>query len=407
MKEKNSQKGFIRISLFIIITVTITTATVATGAILYKQGKLDLFTADISESFQKNGEHVNPEETGPVEVKEFDLIEISLDEEVIKPGEASLKEKNSEKKVEEITKLVPTKTDPCTDINCSDYQHCDSGHCINNCKGTNINCGSIVPCANCNNKDGCVGDDYYDYYCEGTSCLHHSSSDDSRCVSCTRHDSYSCDDDDVYWYNSCNEKEGIKKRCTVYQYCSGGECYDNCQGTDNSCGFSSCTNCNDKDGWVDSIGFSPLRCDGNKSCTHQKQEYRDYSCSNFSCRYSVTDTKTNKSCTECGPSKTCLAGYCLHTFVKYETPKYKAPKSNQGISPCEGLDMKYFDWKNPSCKDDSQWQEKYKCQQYLEKLNKEDLEDNPQLKKEYERVKDTYRYVPIILPNDFGQIHSF
>ena len=102
--------------------------------------------------------------------------------------------------------------------------------------------------------------------------------------------------------------------CSSCQYCLGGNCHNNCQGTDTSCGCTSCTNCNNSDGWVDVIGFYRPYCDGDKVCRDQKQEYRDYSCWGGSCSYSVTDTRISKSCTECSSGKVC-SEICFNKIV--------------------------------------------------------------------------------------------
>lgn len=88
-----------------------------------------------------------------------------------------------------------------------------------------------------------------------------------------------------------------------------------------------------------------------------------------------------------------------------EDIKIEFPPETQGKTkgPCEGLDMRDFDWENPLCKDDPQWQKKYECQKYLEKSSQQDLENNPQLKKEYQKVQRMPIYIPFrSLPKNFG-----
>ncbi|MFA7715023.1 MAG: fibronectin type III domain-containing protein, partial [Candidatus Paceibacterota bacterium] len=95
--------------------------------------------------------------------------------------------------------------------------------------------------------------------------------------------------------------------CTSCQYKSGNACFNNCPGTDTSCGCTSgsCINCNILDGWYNS-GSTYYGCDGNNRCTYQNQEYRNYSCSETSCTYSVTNTQTLKS--GCAYNASCVAG---------------------------------------------------------------------------------------------------
>jgi len=100
--------------------------------------------------------------------------------------------------------------------------------------------------------------------------------------------------------------------CGSCAYCSGGSCYNYCSGTDTNCGCTSCTNCNSKDGWYNS-GSSYACCDGNKKCTCQNQQYRNYYCSGTSCTYSVTNTQTVKSgCSDCGSCQYCSGGSCYN-----------------------------------------------------------------------------------------------
>jgi len=98
--------------------------------------------------------------------------------------------------------------------------------------------------------------------------------------------------------------------CSNCQYCSLGTCINYCTGTDINCGCTNCADCNNLDGWVNTGSSYPC-CDGNKSCTCQQQEYRDYRCLGGSCSYSATETRISKSgCVECGFSKSCLNGIC-------------------------------------------------------------------------------------------------
>ncbi len=43
---------------------------------------------------------------------------------------------------------------------------------------------------------------------------------------CESHDSFSCYDGDVYWYDSCGAMEGVRYDCTETQSCAGGQCVD-------------------------------------------------------------------------------------------------------------------------------------------------------------------------------------
>jgi len=109
--------------------------------------------------------------------------------------------------------------------------------------------------------------------------------------------------------------------CSTCSYVSEGTCVKYCQGTDTSCGCTSCVNCNNSDRWVN-VGSSYSCCDGDKTCTCQKQDYHDYSCSGISCSYLLTNTQINKSgCIDCALSEICSKGVCKE---KFETQLYSA-----------------------------------------------------------------------------------
>ena len=118
--------------------------------------------------------------------------------------------------------------------------------------------------------------------------------------------------------------------------------YCDCSITDTSCGCPSgtCENCNSDDGWYNTGSTYPC-CDGNKKCTCQDQEYRDYYCSigppRIICEYTVTNTRTVKSdCIDCDDYDGCYAygngceerdyycsgGSCTYTYSNRHTDYY-------------------------------------------------------------------------------------
>jgi len=119
---------------------------------------------------------------------------------------------------------------------------------------------------------------------------------------------------------------------------------------------------------------------------------------------------------QCQDNNSACAGnlVCGNDQCKLD-PKFiiKFPESKIGNTPktkgpCEGLDMRGFDWRDPLCDSDRQWKEKYECQQYLKKLFQQDLENNPQLRKEWQKVQQMPTYIPPqSLPKDFGRINPF
>jgi len=75
---------------------------------------------------------------------------------------------------------------PCAclkDADCIYGGTCTDGQCIGtkNCFGTDTHCGSFPNCENCNWQDGCVGNEYRDYYCSGNTCVVFSSDDCTDC----------------------------------------------------------------------------------------------------------------------------------------------------------------------------------------------------------------------------------
>lgn len=59
-----------------------------------------------------------------------------------------------------------------------------------------------------------------DYGCSGSRCQEQS---------CFSQDSYKCSGGDVYWYNSCGQKEGIKTDCSSGEECQTNKCVQVCQ----------------------------------------------------------------------------------------------------------------------------------------------------------------------------------
>ena len=209
MKEKlKTQKGFIQIPLLIAIIVAIITASgVGAGVILHKQGKSVPLISNIAQVFNREGTESTPEGLekeglGQEELEREQSAKKENQPEGIRETEAQLKsqeeiqpktqsrpqseitpESQSETQSSEQRDIEPEeKSDPCADINCPDCQYCDSGLCVNYCQGTDNNCG-FTNCVNCNNSDGCSGNNYLDYYCSGTSCKY--TSDDCSDCSCS------------------------------------------------------------------------------------------------------------------------------------------------------------------------------------------------------------------------------
>ena len=315
-----SQKGFIQIPLLVIVIVSIIVASVGTGVVLQKQEKLAPFIANISEMFKgtegttiiqekavKSEEPQVEQEPEPKEeeiVQEAKKAETQAEEAQIRAEQAELEAENLKqqaeaakeevekarllaeaektkaeaekakaeaerlrKEAEEAERLIQEKLleiSSCEGIECPSCQYCIEGKCLNRPDGYN-DCGS-----------GC-----------------------QRCIN-----------------GSCQNHNAACPNC---QYCSSDTCVNYCEGTNTSCGCTNCANCNNLDGWVD-MGVPYSCCDGDKACTCQKQEYRDYSCLGASCNSIVTNTRVNKSnCAECSSSESCLNGACQSNCAGTDT----------------------------------------------------------------------------------------
>jgi len=149
-------------------------------------------------------------------------------------------------------------------------------------------CGNYASGGSCYCDSSCV--DYGD-------CCYDACSVCGYC-SCTPNDYRSCYGGDAYWYDSCGNRGSLADDCTSCEYCYYGYCYNNCSGSDTSCGCTSCSNCNSSDGCVGTT-------------------YRDYYCSGTSCTYSSSynDSRCLKSQGEtCSYSSECQSGYCVDGY---------------------------------------------------------------------------------------------
>jgi len=120
---------------------------------------------------------------------------------------------------------------------CASGTSCQSGVCVSSCTDE---CSSGQTRCLGNYKQTC-GDYDADSCTEwggGVLCQYGCSN--GECISCVSHSTYKCYGDDVYWYNSCGSKEGMKQdcikgcigdRCKVEEceeVCSPTKCYEYC-----------------------------------------------------------------------------------------------------------------------------------------------------------------------------------
>ena len=173
----------------------------------------------------------------------------------------------------------------CGAVFCETAKHL-VGSCTKYCDGSG-NCGACAPSCSCESGYNDCNNDMSDG-CEtyGPCCVSHSS--------------YSCYDDDVYWYDSCGSREDKKEECGA-------------------------------DGWIDTgtLQWVPEPSNECKEKQQKEQQYRDYTCvtghirpwlplTSF-CTHSITDTRwidtgstRNKADgTSCGTDKICQNGECV------------------------------------------------------------------------------------------------
>jgi hypothetical protein len=178
-----------------------------------------------------------------------------------------------------------------------------------------------------NDGDGSI--DSCDSDCGSVQCTSGDCCDTATCT--FRPNSYVCRAAGVNYDAACDQEEkctGSSSSCPVdvfksdgtgclddgnpctQDYCSSGICVHSgyCAGSDTSCGCTTCTNCNNSDGWYD-FGSAYACCDGSNICTCQDQKYRDYYCAGTSCTYTETSTRmVTSGCSYC--SYGCSGSQC-------------------------------------------------------------------------------------------------
>ena len=168
----------------------------------------------------------------------------------------------------------------------------------------------------CNEKDGCyiygTGCEDRNYYCSGSTCTYTHSN---------RHTDYYDD-----FVNYCKGNEVWKHRQLHNFYCGGDTCTDHTTWVDDQL----VKNCDESDGWCDTDDTQWIT-DPYNACEEKEQkeqEYRDYSCSNAACTYSVTNTqwidtgdkrkKPDNTVCGCSDKNTimkCIQGECCDTNI--------------------------------------------------------------------------------------------
>jgi len=154
-----------------------------------------------------------------------------------------------------------------------------------------------------------------------TNCPYGCSNGQCAVQTCNSHSSFSCSDNDVYWFNSCNAKEEKKEECGDSGYSGNNYCYNNSVYRDyatKACSTNACTSSTEKIKQQDcQYGCSNGQCLQAPSCTDEciigKQ------CSGNG--YQVCGNYDADSCLEWSPVNTCASnqlcqnGNCINQTI--------------------------------------------------------------------------------------------
>ena len=160
-----------------------------------------------------------------------------------------------------------------------------------------------------------------------------------HCNTCTSHSYYQCYDNDVYWYDSCDNREEKKEECSSAG-CSNGQCkitpststttsictphsYYECYDNNDMYWYDSCNNREDKKEECGTSGY-----EGSNYC-YNNDVYRDYvsrGCSEDSC-YSNEERRKQEECGSTG----CENGKCK------PQPPPTTTSTIPGICPSESI----------------------------------------------------------------------
>jgi C1A family cysteine protease len=125
---------------------------------------------------------------------------------------------------------------------CASNQLCSNGNCQNIACSSNSDCGTNAFSGDLFCSNGNVFQNYRVYSClnPGTlssSCTYSDSNqikqacangcENGQCITCGSHSSFSCNDNDVYWFDSCSAKEEKKEECGDSGYSGDNYCYNN------------------------------------------------------------------------------------------------------------------------------------------------------------------------------------
>lgn len=226
-----------------------------------------------------------------------------------------------------------------TETQSCNTQPCCSSHASYSCYNNNIywydSCGNMEEL-----KSPCSCG------CSGTNCI-------TPC--CTAHTSSSCYDNDLYWYNSCSSREEKKEECGInscdawgVNYCKNGSVYHSRTCYNRGCSGSSCYSTQYTEESL--VSQCSLGC-SNGICCASSASYSCYKGDIFwydSCGKIQTETKEKcacgcegTSCCGCNTSSSCYNGdvYWINSCGKMTTIKESC-----GTDRCD-------DWGTSFCKD--------------------------------------------------------
>ena len=168
---------------------------------------------------------------------------------------------------------------------CSTGRTCSSGVCVSTCTsscqslgyqcGSQWICGSYLNCGTCSSGQTC--------------------SNGICTTACTSHYEKRCYSDDVYWYNSCGNREGREENCDSDERCHDGECERDCKNKDEK-------ECYNGDvWWYDSCGDRYRKyddCGDTEKCYDGECVPRER-CGNYICEAGETCNSCAQDCGSC------------------------------------------------------------------------------------------------------------
>lgn len=146
---------------------------------------------------------------------------------------------------------------------------------------------------------------------------------------CTSHASQKCVGNAVYWFDSCNNQEGLVQTCTSSQTCQNAQCVNIACSSNSDCGTS---------GYID----SPFCQSGNVY-----QNYKTYTCSNPGTASSACSNSTEAKLKQtCASGQTCSGGSC--SAVTCNSNSDCGTSGYIGSPFCQGGNV-YQDYKTYTC----------------------------------------------------------